>query len=221
MTKGATYYFMVASVVGQPGGSLQFAVTALPDLPATSPCTTTLTGKIIGSVTATSGTTCLTNAAVTGAVMVRPGAQLNVSNSTIGGALTSDGASALAICNSSIGGTLMVRSSTGPALIGDGGDGSDACLGNKIGGSALIGGAGTDANRSGVELGGNTITGQLLVTGNTANPATVLDADDANIEVEGNHIGGRLSCTTNTPAPGNDGIANVVTGVRSGQCQGF
>jgi len=219
--KGTTYYFMVNSAFGGGGGALQFHVTVRPDVPANGPCTTFLTGKIINSVTVQSGVTCIGNASVGGGITVSPGGQLLMINATVNGSVTSDGAGALAICNSTIGGQVMVRKSTGLVLIGDGGDGTGPCRGNKIGGTLLVGGSVADGNTSGVEVGGNTVSASVTVSGNAPNPATVLSPEDASIEVEANHIGAGLSCNQNGVAPTNDGLVNTVTGIRGGQCAGL
>jgi hypothetical protein len=217
VTRGATYYFMVSSFF-QTGGDLHFAVTGLPDIPATSPCTKQLTGTITNGVTVGSGTTCLTNATVSGDVTVSRGAELSITNSTIRGRVSTDRAAAVAICNSSIVGILTVRSSTGPVLIGDGGDGAGGggvtCPGNTLGGRVEL-----THNDSGVELGGNTVRDQVTISDNNPNPSSVLAADDATVEVEANHITGRLNCSHNKPAPVNDGLANTVSGLRTDQCQ--
>lgn len=218
--KGTTYYFMVGSAFGI-GGALQFHVTVRPDVPANGPCTTFLTGKIVNSVSVGSGVTCIGNASVGGGITVSPGGQLLMIHATVNGSVTSDGAEALAICDSTIGGQVMVRKSTGLVLIGDGGDGTGPCKGNKIGGTILVGGSVTDGNTSGVEVGGNTVSASVTVSGNTPDPATVLSPEDAGIEIEANHIGAGLSCNQNGVMPVNDGLVNTVTGIRAGQCAGL
>jgi hypothetical protein len=220
VSKGTTYYFMVAAFPQQ-GGSLHFRVNVKPDVPANGPCTTLLTGQVRGSVTVNSGVTCVGNATVFGGVTVLPGGQLLMINATVNGSVTSEGASALAICNSSIAGQVSVRKSTGLVLIGDGGDGIGPCLGNKIGAGLAIGGTAADANTSGIELGGNTVGGQVTVSGNSPDPATVLASEDAGIEIEGNHVSANLACSHNSVAPGNDGLRNTVGGVESDQCAGL
>ncbi|MDQ1393170.1 MAG: hypothetical protein QOF30_2147 [Acidimicrobiaceae bacterium] len=120
----------------------------------------------------------------------------------------------LAVCNSSISGAVTVVRSTGPILIGDGGDATASCEGSNIGGIVRI----IDAS-SGVEFGGNTASGLVTIIGNNVNPATVLTADDANVEIESNHLGAGLNCIHNTPAPINEGRPNAVVGQRWGQCQ--
>jgi hypothetical protein len=196
VTKGVTYYFVASGAFGN-GGSLQFRVTALSDIPAISRCDVVLTGTIQNGVTVRSGTTCLISATVNGGVSVRPGGQLLTLVATIHGSLTTDGAGALAICASSVSGSVTVRASTGLVIIGDGGDGSGRCPGNMIGSSVGIVG-----NTSGVEFGGNTVNGVVAITGNKPNASTVLTADDASIEIEANHIGAGLNCTRNGSGTG-------------------
>jgi hypothetical protein len=49
----------------------------------------------------------------------------------------------------------------------------------------------------------------------------VLSPEDASIEIEANRVGAGLSGSQNATAPTNDGLANTVTGIRSGQRAGL
>lgn len=216
VAQGVTYYFEVSSINSTIGGDLQFSVSAVPDTPATGPCTAQPTGKITGGLTIDSGTTCLENATVTGTVTVGSGAQLLMANTTLNGSVVADGASAVAICNSSITGGVLVDGSTGFTIIGDGGAESATCGGNQIAGNVNL----VD-NLSGIDLGGNTIGGLVTVTNNQPKPGSVLTAQDAVVEIDANHIGRNLSCANNVPAPVNDGLVNSVAGTGTGQCAGL
>ncbi|SIR30377.1 M64 family metallopeptidase [Micromonospora avicenniae] len=81
-------------------------------LPGVSPdCTRTLTGPQL-RVVASEGVTCLKNAQVLGAVSVKPGASLVVSDSSITGALSATGAQALQIFGSTVNGATDVAGTT-------------------------------------------------------------------------------------------------------------
>lgn len=71
-------------------------------------CTRTVTGKRAGALLVTSGTTCLDNARLTGAVLVTPGANLVVRGSDVKGAVQTVGAGTVEICGSSVTGALSV-----------------------------------------------------------------------------------------------------------------
>ncbi|MEV6373213.1 M64 family metallopeptidase [Micromonospora musae] len=81
-------------------------------LPGSSPdCTRTLTGTQF-RVVANEGVTCLKNAQVVGAVSVRPGASLVVSDSTITGTLAATGAQAVQIFGSKVNGSTQIAGTT-------------------------------------------------------------------------------------------------------------
>ncbi|WP_187399001.1 M64 family metallopeptidase [Micromonospora sp. WP24] len=81
-------------------------------LPGSSPdCTRTLTGTQF-RVVAGEGVTCLKNAQVVGAVSVRPGASLVVSDSTITGTLAATGAQAVQIFGSKVNGSTQITGTT-------------------------------------------------------------------------------------------------------------
>ncbi len=61
-----------------------------------------------------------------------------------------------------------------------------------------------------VAIAESTVTGPVTVRGNTTGDVPAL--------ISGNTVDGRLTCTANEPAPVNDGVANTVTGPKSGQC---
>ncbi|HEY1635366.1 MAG TPA: hypothetical protein VGF64_11450, partial [Acidimicrobiales bacterium] len=165
---------------------------------------TVISGTHNGSITVT-GSTCFQGATVNGAVTVAPGAALAADHSQINGAVSSNGATAVRICASTVNGAVSLTKTSGFVLIGDGGDRDDSmapCGGNVIKQSVTI----TKSSGS-VELGGNTITGAVSVTGTTGAPA----------ELERNHLTGALSCTGNVPPPTDDGQPNVAAS-KSGQC---
>lgn len=214
MTRGVTYYFEVSAFPFTSSGSLQFSVTGVFDAPG--PCTSSATGSIPGGMTVSSGTECLSNASVNGPLTVRSGAELVLTNTTVRGPVTSDGATGLQLCGNSITGPVVVTNSKGLVVIGDAGN--SECAGNTIDGNVLVGGSSASANRSGIQLGTNTITGQVQVLDNRVNPASVLVPQDASIAISDNQIRGTLSCTGNAPPPVDDAFGNTVSGPLLGQC---
>ncbi|WP_067503947.1 GH92 family glycosyl hydrolase [Actinoplanes sp. TFC3] len=80
-------------------------------------CTTTIAGKTVGEVTATSGVTCITSGAtVTGKVTVRKGASLYVSGSTLQKSVTAREAGTVALLGATVKGALSVTGS-GPVQL--------------------------------------------------------------------------------------------------------
>jgi len=170
-------------------------------------CTRTVSSPTT-SLTA-SGITCVSNTTVNGTISVPSGASLVLTNSTVNGSVTSNGANTVTICGSRITNSLSVLNSTGPVLVGDGGnDESPTCGGNTIGGSVLLKG-----NTANTELGGNHVTGTVTFQ-NNAGPS----GPEASPEIEANTVTAALVCSGNSPSPINDGHPNTVHGGRSGQC---
>lgn len=174
-------------------------------------CTNTRSGTINGGLTVT-GSTCLINATVKGAITVQPGAALSISNSSLNGSLTSTKATAISICGSNArNGSVTITGTTGFVLLGDNGDdGTPACAGSAFSGSVTLNG-----NLGQAEVGGNSFNGALTIN-NTSGVGP--DLETTATEIEGNTIAGSLSCTGNVPPPTNDGQPNNVTGGRFGQC---
>jgi hypothetical protein len=133
-----------------------------------------------------------------------------LTNEHITGNLNANGAASVAICGSTIGGSVNISNTTGPVLVGDGGDdGSPGCAGNTVGNGVTL-----NNNTANTELGGNQVNANVRFTNNTGPLTSIEDGP----EIEANHVGGTLICTGNTPAPGNDNLPNTVGGARSGQC---
>jgi hypothetical protein len=162
----------------------------------------------VSSVHAT-GTTCLSNAHITGSVNVPAGAKLSIVNSTVGGVISArSDAGPITICGSSIGGNVKITGANGFVLIGD--TIEDACAGNVINGSVTL-----SSNSGGLQLGFNRIGGNVRLIGNVgAGPAP----DHTSPEVEANNIGGTLACTGDSPVATNEGQPNTVKASRSGEC---
>ena len=136
-------------------------------LPGSSPeCTRTLTGAQ-QSVTVSSGVTCLLDAAVSGGVTVRSGATLVATDSTISGGLRSTGAQAIQLFGSTTNGVVRITGTTSDVTT----------AGNRFNGDVtLTGNTQVTANERysrlagayGPILAGNTVTGDLNCSGNSA-----------------------------------------------------
>jgi hypothetical protein len=178
-------------------------------------CTSTLTGAINGGLVVPSGQRyCLVGAQVEGGAAVTPGAGIVVQDSRVDGGVRAEQANYVRICDSLVNGPVTAHDGTKFVMIGGADDdGTPACGSNVLHGPvALI------HNHAGVEVGGDWITGPLVLFGNEG-PA--FEGTDVGAEVEANHIFGPLVCSCNSPTPTNDGLANVVLGPEWGQCKGF
>ena len=166
-------------------------------------CTTYIgPGTYQGSLVVSSGETCLTDATVTGSVVVRPGASVKIEDSSVDGAVNSNGATDISVCGSILG-SLSVLNSIGPVVIGRAGE-QEGCTGNTINGSVTLQGNHDDE----VVLGANTIAGSVNFLGNIA----------ATNAVEGNQIGGSLVCLRNDAPPIKNNYPNTVGAATVGQC---
>jgi hypothetical protein len=196
-------------------GGDDFFLGSNESLTQTVQCTTTLTGVQSGGLNLTAGSTCLTNATVNGSVTIGPGAAVSITNSLLNGRITTaTDVLALTICGSTTHGDLRLTGSQKFVLIGDAGDdGQPACAGNQMHGNVTIFGG-----RGQAEIGGNTITEDLIVNNSSGTPP---DEESAASEIEANTIGGDLFCDGNTPSPADDGHPNKITGQGFGQCIGF
>jgi len=136
-------------------------------LPGGSPaCTRTLTGAQI-NVTINSGVTCLKDATVAGGVTVRAGASLVVSNSTIFGAVRTTGAETVQLFGSSMFGAVRITGTTRDVTTAGSRFSGDVTLTDNTQVSAnerysRLAGA------YGPILAGNTVTGDVICTGNSA-----------------------------------------------------
>ncbi len=166
-----------------------------------------VTGTVTGPVVVGSGKNiCYVNATITGGLSVKSGGQVSITNSTVFGGITSNGALAFTLCGSNLPASaadpnLSVTNSTGPVRIGDP---ATNCLGNSIGGNAVV-----NNNTAGVIFGNNFVAGSATFKGNTGGSTVI----------KNNFIGSALGCTTNSPAPGNAGQPNTAAS-KTGQCVG-
>jgi legume-like lectin family protein/Big-like domain-containing protein len=171
-------------------------------------CATTV-ANAPGSVVVPAGGTYCISGTTGGSVTVSSGGRAFITGSVTGG-ITSNGAALLEVCGATVHGTTTVNNSQGFVLLGDGGE--DGCAGNSLGTVNLTG------NHHGVEASGNTVSGSMFVTNNSAGP---MDLDETNgpagVTIEGNTITSSLGCSGNSPAPTNDGSPNTA-GTKTGQC---
>ncbi|TDV55098.1 ExeM/NucH family extracellular endonuclease [Actinophytocola oryzae] len=156
-------------------------------------CDKTITGLKVGSVTVTSGLTCVDNAVVLGTIVVRQGASVSITNSTIAGVVTATGGKQFSLADSQLVAALTVSGSTGAVGVEK---------------TKILGPVALSGNKGGVTVDTAQVTGAIVVTGNTGGP----------VVIAANKVTGALSCSGNNPAPGNDGRKNAVRGIASGQC---
>jgi hypothetical protein len=177
-------------------------------LTQTVTCTTTITGTVSTVNIAPAGSTCITNANVTGGITVPSGAKVSVVNSTLGGGITSTGgAAAITVCGSTVGGAVSITGATGFVLLGDSVE--DACAGNQFRAGVTL-----SSNSGGLNLGDNRIGGHVNITNNVgAGPAP----NHTSPEIEANIIGGKLACSGDSPVAADDGRPSSSAG-RSGEC---
>jgi hypothetical protein len=147
--------------------------------------TRTVSGNTGAPLTVASGQAVLLSAGtiVGGSVTVQAGGSLTAQSATIRGSLTSSGAALLRLCQSAVSGPVSVTRSTGIVVIGDD-DGATACAGNTIAGQVSITG-----NLRGVEFDGNTVRDSLTITGNTG---TLPPPDTGSVDASSNRVRGRI-----------------------------
>ena len=123
-------------------------------------CSVTLTGNQTGAVHAARGSTCLANTTVTGSIVVKPGASLDLQNVTVTGSVVANSSpGSIRICGSTIGGSVHVKDAQGLVVVGDAA--AVSCAPNTIGGALIL-----EGNSHGVRAIGNTV-GTVHATGNS------------------------------------------------------
>ena len=192
-------------------------------------CTTTITGTHSGSITVSSGLTCLVNASQAGSVTVEAGAALSVTGSAVSGSVTATGPAGITYCGSTEAGSLTVTGATGPVVLSGALPDGTACTADTISGAVTITGASApvtvtgltqrgaltfENDTAGVTLDGSRLNGGVLIENNTATAPAVTT-------VSGNTVTGSLSCTGNNPAPDDNGSINTVSGTATDQCAGI
>jgi len=160
------------------------------------------------SVTASSGSTCVTDADVRN-IVVPAGAKLSLVNSTVHGTIISrGGAGIVTICGTHIGGNLKINGASGFVLIGDPVD--EGCTGNVIDGVVTL-----SNNTGGLLFGFNNVGGRVNITGNNGAGAP---QNHRSPEIEANTIGGNLVCRGNSPIAVDAGRSNTIGGRGTGEC---
>ena len=201
------------SITAVYSGSTSYNASTSSALVQTVACDQLITGTV-GSVTGSTGSTCLSGAKVTGNITVAAGGSLSIINSTVNGSVTvtapvagaalvaSIGEPAsLTICGSTVSGSVRVSGLDGFVLVGD--RLQDACAGNTLKGSVTINGT-----SGGLAVADNRISGGVTIANNVGSGAP----GHPGLEVKANRIGGYLACTGNSPAVTDAGRPNTVRG---------
>ncbi|MPY55209.1 ParB/Srx family N-terminal domain-containing protein [Streptomyces acidicola] len=124
-------------------GKLAFALDYRSRVPKSPSCTRTITGKHSEALLVTSGTTCLDNAQLSGAVQVTSGASLVVRGSDITGAVQTSGAGTVEICGSTVTGALSITGTRDRVTLSGPG-----CTANTFTGPVLVTGTGTGTRKA-------------------------------------------------------------------------
>jgi hypothetical protein len=147
------------TVVAVYSGDANFLGATSAPASVTLTCGTTIAGSHSGTTVINPGATCVTGAHLGGAVLVHAGASLDIENSTISGPLAATGAASVRICGSTINGSVDIEQSTGLVIVGDPADG---CAPNTITGSLILHG-----NTGGLVAIGNRVSGATSISGNS------------------------------------------------------
>ncbi|HEY5198296.1 MAG TPA: Ig-like domain-containing protein [Solirubrobacteraceae bacterium] len=118
---------------------------------------------------------------VDASVIVDRGGILDAEGARINGALDASGPAEVRVCSTQVAGALSVTGSTGLVVVGDD-EGTPACAGNRISGSATL-----SNNTAGVEFDGDTVGGSASVLGNTG---SVPPPDTGSVRAVGDHVSG-------------------------------
>jgi hypothetical protein len=134
---------------GNIGDADAFRATVLPG--STPECTRTISGNRPGLLIVSSGVTCLDDARVTGAVIVRRGASLVASGGSISGVLTTDDAAVVQLFGTRVSGAARIDDTRADLTV----------AGATFNGALIVSDSETE-----VILAGNTVNGSLLCNGN-------------------------------------------------------
>jgi hypothetical protein len=108
------------TVVAVYNGDANFATST--STTTTITCTNTVTGNHPGALIVNSGSVCVLNARVGGAIVVAKGASIDVENSTIASITANSGPRTIRVCATAATGAVSVSGATGLVIIGDPGD---------------------------------------------------------------------------------------------------
>jgi len=171
-------------------------------------CDVVLTGSQSSLQLSGARTWCLNGVTMTGSITVVQGANVVIAGSTIKGGISATSGGSLAVCGSTVQ-SVAVSNATGFVLVGDPGD--DACGANTIKGGVTL-----SSDHGGLEISSNTsIGGSVVLHSNSGGGPFPVNSRPA---VAGNKISGSLSCSGDTPTATNNGIPNIVSGPRTGEC---
>jgi hypothetical protein len=145
--------YRAIDAAGNIGAPKAFRVTLMPG----SGCTATVNRDHAGDLRVESGVTCVTDATVSGAVIIATGASLVASTARITGGVMASGAAAVELVNTNVGGDVRIAQTTSRVTI----------FGSTIAGELVL----TD-NRTpkAVDVIGTTVEGTLACSGNSASP---------------------------------------------------
>ncbi|WP_231950522.1 M64 family metallopeptidase [Allokutzneria albata] len=151
-----TIEYRAIDPAGNIGNAESFGVTLLREPPA---CTSTITGRRVGSLNIASGVTCLDRADVAGPITVAPGASLVSTGSSITGPVSTSRAASVHLVDSVITGSVGIVGTTGDVTV----------VGGRINGLVRL------ADNGAPVLAGVHVNGVIQCTGN-ASPPSNLDA---------------------------------------------
>jgi uncharacterized repeat protein (TIGR01451 family) len=173
-------------------------------------CTHNITGPQSGSLVLNGGSWCVTAASVPGSVSIGAGTTVVITGSRIGGSISANNGAAFSLCTTRVVGSVRIAGASGFVLIGDPGD--DVCAGNTIASVVLMN------NHGGLEFGANTVSNGVSITGNSGSgpfaedsaPEVEANTITANLVCSGNtptitnggqpnHVGGTRSSQCAAP----------------------
>ena len=158
---------------------------ALGPAPGSVGCLANVTGPL---TVATGQDVCVApGAMITGPVTVKQGGLLFIDGATVTGPVKATGAELVRICGSRLTGPLTVDGSDGPVVVG-GDAGTGPCAGNTITGSVQL-----TNNTAGVEFNSNRVTGPVTITGNTG---TLPPPGTGSVHAVGNSVVGPVKIQT-------------------------
>jgi hypothetical protein len=157
-----------------------------------------------GSLTANGGNLFLGAAHVKGNFRTSQASALSITGAAIDGSLSIQSLSGSAqnmVCATQVKGNLLAQANASPIEIG--GASSSGCTGNTISGNLTV-----SNNTAALQVDSNTVGGNVTV-----------DNDSATTDVSGNSVGGNLECQNDNTVT--HVALNVVKGHNQGQCAAF
>ncbi|MFB9909306.1 M64 family metallopeptidase [Allokutzneria oryzae] len=150
-----TIEYRAIDPVGNIGASERFAVTLLREPPT---CTTSVTGRRVGSLTVASGVTCLDRAEIVGPITVSAGASLVATGSSVTGGISTSGAGSVHLVDSTVVGPVSITGTTGDVTL----------VGGRVNGLVRL--ADNTARDRAPVVAGVTVTGVVQCSGNAVPP---------------------------------------------------